>query len=117
MRLLDVYSSTERAQEVTGMLRAKGIPTYGGISAPRWRLVRIPVYVCLDSQFADAQALLADPDHVVADPVDVAEFETFLAKPDHDRLLGWLVVTAVVVIGLVLAGLMLTGKPLPVGFR
>jgi hypothetical protein len=74
MRLLaKVQSSGERA-ELAAFLESHGIPVFVE-SAWSWRAPhRGAVCVCLDRQYDDALALLRNPDHVVADPVDVAEF-------------------------------------------
>lgn len=98
MRLLGIYTSTSKASEVCGLLESRGIPTYGGISAPSWRLVRFAVYVCIESQYEDARKLLADRDHKVSDPIDVVQFNRYIDAQDHSILLKWSVVTFFVVV-------------------
>jgi hypothetical protein len=74
MRLLTkIHSSGERA-ELAAFLESHGIPVFID-SAWTWRASsRSSVFVCLDRQYDDALALLRNPDHVVSEPIDVAEF-------------------------------------------
>jgi hypothetical protein len=74
MRLLTkVHASGERA-ELAAFLESHGIPVFVD-SAWTWRASsRGSVFVCLDRQYDDALALLRNPDHDVAEPIDVAEF-------------------------------------------
>lgn len=54
------------------LLASRGIPTYWN---PGFGGALAPLFVCIDEQYDDAVALLEDPQHVVAHPVDVAEFQ------------------------------------------
>ncbi len=54
------------------LLASHGIPTYWnqGLGG-----ARAPLFVCIDEQYDDALALLKNPEHVVAHPVNVEEFK------------------------------------------
>ncbi|TNJ35790.1 hypothetical protein [Arenimonas terrae] len=112
MKLLGVYSSAEESSAICGLLRKKGIPTYGEISAPSWRLNRIPIYVCLDSQYEDALAVLANPNHLVANPVDVAEYDSVAERQEHHTLLRWSVVALLLAAAFFAVVLYLADAPL-----
>lgn len=62
---------TEELERLRALLEDHGIPIYVTDSV---RAGRGSVFVCLDSQFEDAVALLRDPHHRVSQPVDVAQF-------------------------------------------
>ena len=55
------------------LLRSRGIPTY--VEAAGRNIYRSVVFVCINQQYDDAVALMKDPNHVVAQPVDVEAFE------------------------------------------
>lgn len=72
MKSLGEFHSSTECSQIRGLLNSCGIPTYwnpayGGASAP--------LFVCIDEQYDDALALLKDPEHVVAHPVDIEEFK------------------------------------------
>ncbi len=69
------YDQTKRDRaEIAALLQSRGIPVHVDWG---WR-GRIPnrgaIFVCIDSQYDDAVALLDDEDHEVAEPVDVEAF-------------------------------------------
>lgn len=72
MKSLGEFHSSTECSQIRGLLNSRGIPTYwnpgyGGASAP--------LFVCIDEQYDDAVALLKDPEHAVAHPVNIEEFK------------------------------------------
>lgn len=79
MRLVHQADREDEARGIWLMREANGIPAaLTGefmVGVMRFGIPKVVgVWVYLDSQAEDARRLLADPDHVVAEPVDVAEF-------------------------------------------
>ena len=91
MQLLTYASGAADATRILSLMHERGIPTW--TESTRLPGTQNPmeqaVFVCIDDQFDDARALLADPDHVVRDPVDVAEFQARAAKVDLMPMLSW----------------------------
>ena len=91
MQLLTYASGAADATRILSLMHERGIPTWTestrlpGTQNP----MELAVFVCIDDQFDDARALLVDPDHVVRDPVDVAEFEARAANVDLMPMLSW----------------------------
>jgi len=72
MKSLGVFGRTTEVEQIRELLTSRGIPTYqlGGFKAG----ARGPLFVCINEQYEDALAVLKNPEHVVANPVDVAQF-------------------------------------------
>jgi hypothetical protein len=98
MRLLTKAQSRDEQARLVALLESRGIPIY---AATGWT-ARNPflggVFVCIDSQYDDAVALLRDEEHVVADPVDVAEFWKKAPATLPTILKGALIVLGVLVV-------------------
>ena len=95
--LTHVYSWEERAR-IESLLNERGIPTYArstGVgrgfyeASKRWA-----IFVCLNAQLDDAIALLKDPDHDVAEPVNVSEFNEAIESVGTAPIVGWAVGSA-----------------------
>jgi hypothetical protein len=99
MRLLTYVHDADLASEIILRLHHKGIPTLVKGTGVRG-LFREAIFVCLNVQFDDARALLDNPDHEVAEPVDVDAFKRDVARLDGG-LLTWGFVALVVVFGFV----------------
>lgn len=82
MKLLKHFSSPIEAQQVSDMLREKGIATQvtgaddlGGIAQLSRKPGRSKLWVMLEEQFDDAQRLLEDPEHRVERPLPPEQIE------------------------------------------
>lgn len=100
MKLLGYVNDEAEATRVLGLLETKGIPTFRKWAG--WRGIpayRVAVFVCLDQQYPDALALMSDPDHVVANPVDVKEYDRLAEAMGHAKVLkGALIALAIAVL-------------------
>lgn len=74
MRLLAYVQSLEERDRIVGLLESHGIPVFHDTSGRTVLISTIPLFVCIDAQYDDAVALLANGEHEVAEPVDVAAF-------------------------------------------
>jgi hypothetical protein len=74
MRRLNFDRTTRDRAEVAALLESRGIPVYVDWSWRGRNPSRGAILVCIDAQYDDAVALLADAEHDVAEPVDVAAF-------------------------------------------
>ena len=118
MRLLFESENPSELTEARDLLEENGIPVF--ISSQETYRIRSSavlfkkgLWVCLDEHFQDAAALLKDPNHQVAQPVDVEAFHQSLEQAqkqplsalglDKDRVLNFIVL--VIVAALVMAGL------------
>ena len=72
MRWLQEKPAPEEHDRIRELLERNGIPIYVGARTPRSGPVGL--FVCLDEQHDDAVALLRNPHHTVANPVDVADY-------------------------------------------
>jgi len=99
MKLLGHVHGKESYMETVGLLRSKGIPIFSKYSGSPWiGPYRATIYVVLDSQFQDARAVLADPSHEVAEPVDVLEYEKWeSAQETSPSILKWAILSLVAV--------------------
>jgi len=72
MRLIAQINDPDERGRVRTLLEDNGIPVFQqqGYRDPGAKAT----FVCIDSQYDDAIALLANPNHEVRDPVDVQEF-------------------------------------------
>lgn len=86
-----------------------GIPVYVGeedqhrLGGHAMFFLKYRLNVVLDFQYDDAVKLLEDPDHQVAEPVDIEEFRNYQqqAQPDVlNRMIGWLIGAVIVCLGL-----------------
>ena len=103
MKRLCVVSTFEEADRIARLLEGKGIPIdWRGGSATR--NVRAPysaaLYVCLDSQFEDALAILRDPSHVPAQPVDAAQYRLDIEVDGMKSVLNYLLAPCLVVVAI-----------------
>jgi hypothetical protein len=62
------------------------------------------IFVCIDAQFEDAVALLSDPDHEVAQPINVTEFNQAITKVGVTPIATWLILPVILVV-LLFAGM------------
>jgi hypothetical protein len=87
MKALEYISDPVECARVRDLLASHGIPTY------RDRGMRFKdhglLFVCINQQFEDALAVLKDPNHVVAEPVDVEEFDRAAQTQGLDTILRW----------------------------
>jgi hypothetical protein len=74
MRLLTYVSSLTERDRIAGLLESRGIPVFYDASGRTVLISTIPMFVCIDAQYDDAIALLANGDHEVAEPVDIEAF-------------------------------------------
>jgi len=72
MKSLGSFGNSAECAEIRDLLASRGIPTF---LATGYRARRGTLFVCINEQFDDALAVLKNPEHEVAQPVDVAEFE------------------------------------------
>jgi hypothetical protein len=101
VKLLTHIHDERTLSETSHLLRRAGIPVFVQDSAPPAnfaRAYRMAVFVCLDRHLDDARALLQDPGHRVADPVDVDEYDRIAAAapPVPDVLLKGLLIALVI---------------------
>ena len=105
MRRLAYVSSADEQARITELLESRGIPIYFQ-STLRGGLFRgMPqgaVFVCINSQYDDAVALLADENHEVRNPVDVDAFKTAAGTTSPALVKAVLLALAVVVAAWVL---------------
>ena len=96
MRSLPHIESSAERERVAELLESHGIPVFLGRSGRNVRTA--PMFVCIDAQYDDAIALLANPDHEVAEPIDVEAFKRAEAAALPSVLRG----AALVLLGVVL---------------
>ena len=111
--LTNVYSLEER-QRIETLLNERGVATYARSTGTGRRLVEASknwaIFVCINSQFDDAVALLSNPDHEVTDPVNVSEFNNAIEAADNSPIAYWLLKAVVIVALLFTATLYLLRK-------
>lgn len=71
MKSLGEFNHSTECSQIRELLASRGIPTYWN---PGFGGACAPLFVCIDEQYNDALALLKNPEHTVAHPVDVKEF-------------------------------------------
>lgn len=108
-----LFHTTDRfeAEQARMLLELKGIPVFLGNenSGPALAFIlanKYTVWVCLEHQYDDAKAVLADPDSEVANPVDIAEYRTYVeqAAPEiGKRMFDNMMLLAVVGMAIVVA--------------
>jgi hypothetical protein len=99
MKFLTSVYDRNRAGEILGVLRDKGIPAFTKVAGSPWVApYQIAIFVCIDAQYEDASAVLRNPEHLVKMPVDVAEFEELAKKQDVMPLIKWGVILGLVMI-------------------
>jgi len=102
MKRLCNASTFEEAHRIQSLLENKGIPIdcRGGSAV---RNVRMPyfasLYVCLDSQFEDARAILRDPSHEPAEAIDVPQYRRNIETDGMKSVFDFLFVPGLVIIG------------------
>ena len=86
MQLLTRVYHLEEVQRIISLLQTNGIPAFGQTASFR---LPIPhrIWVCVDSQVEDARSLLRDPNHIVCEPLDVAQYDLQFEAFDHSKLL------------------------------
>jgi hypothetical protein len=86
------------ATRLCGLLEEKGIPIYRGRksfgSGSGWIMAGYPLFVCLDSQFKDAQTILKFPSHVPAEPVDAKKFHEDIEAAGYGPVLHLILLPA-----------------------
>jgi hypothetical protein len=105
MKLLGFWNDHSDASATLSLLESHGVPTHTKYSQlSRAGRSRLAIYVCLDSQYPDAVAVLQNPKHRVSNPVNVAEYRRWEAdQPLSGSILRWaaiLLVAVVVLFGL-----------------
>jgi hypothetical protein len=104
MRLIARYESRTEAEERAAFLRSRGIATHvTNMTSLRPNLAhqgrfRAGLWAMLEPQYADAEALLENPDHEVERPLSEAQMGQMDTEGEaHARrtLIKWLVITAV----------------------
>lgn len=93
MRLLFESESQDELARAKELLEENGIPVF--ISSeetyrmrPSAVLYKKGLWICLEGQFSDALKLLKNPNHEVAQPVDVEEFHHSLEEAQKEPLRG-----------------------------
>jgi len=81
-------------------MESRGIPVFCQDNIPTIRNpTRGAVFVCINAQYEDAVALLANEDHEVRQPVDIEEFKTAVSAIGLPAVLkGALIVLGVVLL-------------------
>jgi hypothetical protein len=74
MRLLAYVKSLEERDRIAMLMESRGIPVFYDKSGRTVLISTIPIFVCIDAQYDDAVALLANGEHEVAEPIDVEAF-------------------------------------------
>ena len=100
MKSLGDFKGSTECSQIRALLASRGIPTKLGTSVG---IDPSPLYVCIDAQYEDALAVLANPDHVVANPVDVAKFYKEMQSRGLDTMMagsGKLLALLLVLIGI-----------------
>lgn len=87
MRLLGYWHDPQECFRIRKLLEDSGIPVYREISG--FNTNRAALFVCINSQFSDAVALLSNPHHVVAQPVDAAQFRLASQTEGRGTILKW----------------------------
>jgi len=73
MRFLGRINEFAERQRIRDLLESRGIPVFE--QQGRWTPAGRALFVCINEQYDDAVALLANADHEVRDPVDIEQFE------------------------------------------
>jgi hypothetical protein len=100
MRLLAYVDSAAERDRLTWLLESRGIPTFhqSGARSVLGRIAaRGALFVCINAQYDDAVALLANENHEVREPVDVDEFKKAAGTTSPALVKGVLLLLAVVV--------------------
>lgn len=105
MRLLTYIHDRGELNRVTSLMTGKGIATHVVYVGRAHGPTRWAVFICINAQIDDAVRLLEDERHVVASPIDVAEFDRN-AKTRNLRFIAnrstmFLLVAALVFAGIV----------------
>src|SRR5262249_6375222 len=74
MRLIAQTGSIAERDRIARLLESRGIPVFHDKSGQSVLIKTVPIFVCIDTQYDDALALLANENHEVAAPVDVEAF-------------------------------------------
>lgn len=88
MRVLTHVYDHDELDRLVSLMHEKGIPTYARDVISRgnehWVL-----FVCINSQAADARRILHDPDHEPAQSVNVGTFERAAYSRGWDVMIKW----------------------------
>jgi hypothetical protein len=110
MKYLGVAKGSDEAGRIQDLLESRGIPVriekesmFRGVHGAGL-VYASRIYVCLPSQYPDAVALLTDPNHQVANPVDVSHYWKWVDAQPLAKQIVW---GAPLLLLLVLAGLTL----------
>ena len=80
-------------------MHSKGIPTFAQSAWPTVRASQWIIFVCINEQVNDARALLNNPEHIPAHPVDVDAFAHLASTSTFPTILRWSL-GALLVVGL-----------------
>ena len=83
MRFLGRISDSGERQRIRSLLESNGIPVFEQLW--RWAPLGTAMFVCINEQYDDAIALLANENHEVRDPVDIEQFERHRRQLDCSR--------------------------------
>jgi cytochrome b subunit of formate dehydrogenase len=98
LKLIGYSYSHEQTTRITSLLKFKGIPTHITYAYGHAMSYKAAIFVCIDHQLNDAKLLLANPNHVVSDPVDIEEFDKLNVSIGHGAILKWALWGLVVVL-------------------
>ena len=97
MHVLARVHDESELERITSLMHGKGIPTFVRSATLRRGVAYWVVFVCLNSQAADAIRILKDPSHEPAQPVNVATFERAAYSRNLDVMVKWGAITLIVV--------------------
>lgn len=113
MKSLGIFHrDSHEYRHIRDLLESRGIPTDITRTSEDGP---VALYVCINAQYADALALLENPEHVVAQPVDIAQYRRSFEAQGLDAILKGCIVILVVFIAVfgILAALRVTGNLRP----
>lgn len=97
MKLLCAIEDRVDAFRIRTLLEEKGIPIYCKPNlgfGPGWffsRSSRTYLFVCMDSQFKDAEAILRFPSHSPSEPVDAQKFHSDVESASYGPVLKMMI--------------------------
>jgi hypothetical protein len=109
MRYIARFHDAQELARVRGLWRSKGIPTHQAQVEHRRIGEQWGLYVCIPEQVEDALRLIRDPDHEPALSVDAAAFEQALQGQDQALLVRLATLTALVVVPVAIAVILIIG--------
>lgn len=97
MKLLKRVYSLSEFIDLANLLHEKGIPCYSVTEGGTRTLYCVAIYVCIDSQYDDAFALMADPEHAVREVIDASVFLEAKSNFDYGLMIRYSLAVLVVV--------------------